>query len=160
MIIYIGIAVIYDFKTWRIPNMFVVCGMAAGAAASMITRGIVRGVECSIAGIVIPVAALFILFILKTVGGGDIKLFAAIGSFAGTDIGYIMLYSFIAGGILSFIYLIRLIIKSITGRNKKSENNSENSLTIRKMLKSKIHFSLAVFIGTVCYVVFMAGGGY
>ncbi len=108
----------------------------------------------SVVGILIPVVALFILFLFKALGGGDIKLLSAIGSFVGTDIGFIIFYSFIAGGILSLLYLIRVSFISITNRNNYSKMDSDGEKNKKSLLKARIHFSLAIFIGTVCYVLF------
>lgn len=152
LIAYTGIAVGWDLKSWRIPNIYVICGMLAGILTSLVFQGR-QGLVGSVTGILIPVVVLFILFLLKAIGGGDIKLFSAVGSFVGTDIGFIMLYSFIAGGILSLLYLLRVSFKSITNRNHNSKTDGDGEKNRKSPLKARIHFSIAIFIGTACYVV-------
>ncbi len=132
--------------------MYVAVGMITGFVISVMKRGIYAGSRHSAVGIIIPVGILFILFIAKAIGGGDIKLLSAAGSFIGTDVGFIIIYSFVAGGILSFIYLIRLLMKSVTSRNKNSNQNNGEALDIHCICKAKIHFSLAILLGTVCYL--------
>jgi len=152
LVAYTGIAAVFDIKTWRIPNIYAICGMMAGILKAVLFQG-KHGLCYSIIGMMLPVAVLFVLFLLKAIGGGDIKLFSAIGSFIGADIGFIMLYSFIAGGILSFIYLISSIVKSNTNRisNSKLISAGENNLNLP--FKGKIHFSPAILIGTIWYAV-------
>ncbi len=80
-------------------------------------------------GTVAPIIILFILFLIKGLGAGDIKLISVVGAFTGMAVLKIMVYAFISGGILSVIYFIGF-------------------------RKRKIHFSLAVFIGVLYYIAF------
>jgi Flp pilus assembly protein protease CpaA len=92
-------------------------------------------------GLVIPFVLLVILFLVGVMGAGDIKLFSMTGCFVGKNIGWIMLYSFVAGGILSLAYiLVRLFARGSLKR------------------KEKIHFSLAILIGTAGFLVKRWGG--
>jgi prepilin peptidase CpaA len=101
-------SLISDIKTGRIKNFIVLPFIAAGPVISLIFFGS-RGLLDSIAGILVPVVILFILYALKMLGAGDIKLFCAIGSIMGAKFAICsMLYSFIAGGIFAiFIMLAR-----------------------------------------------------
>lgn len=165
-----------DLISFRISNGYILCGMAMGLISSFIREG-VHGILEGLIGGIIPIILLFVLFFIKAMGGGDIKLFSAIGCFIGKSIGFILLYSFIFGGILSIIYLIRAFVKSMTYhssnthkdlqnslQNNINNNSRDNSQDIYKglcyiskdklsPLKARIHFSIAIFAGVICFIV-------
>lgn len=89
----------------------------------------------SLAGIFIPIVILFFLHRLRFIGAGDIKLLAMVGSYLGFDILYVILYSFIFGGVIS---ILRILFNFIH-----KDNTSKY-----------IHFTLAIFISSI-YVVLM-----
>ena len=142
----VSLAVISDFRNWRIPNNLIAFGLIQGFTMSALMRGIPQGLVCSVKGCVLPVAILYVLFLIKALGAGDIKLLAVAGSFVGPDISRVISYSFLAGGVISIIYLLKEFILSITNRNKLSDKTSA-----RKLVKARVHFSAAIFAGVVCY---------
>lgn len=78
-------AIYFDLKTFHIPNSLNLCGCGLGCIYTLIFQGIYQ-VKASLLGMIIPVVLLFIFFIFKLIGAGDIKLLAAIGAFVQTDI--------------------------------------------------------------------------
>lgn len=146
LIITVSVAVISDYRGWRIPNKLIGAGLIQGFVVSAVWRGLQDGLVCSIQGCVIPVMMLFVLFLIRALGAGDIKLLAVAGAFVGTGVYRVMIYSFLAGGVISIIYLLKEIILSITNRNKLSDKTSA-----RKLVKARVHFSAAIFAGVVCY---------
>jgi prepilin peptidase CpaA len=88
-----------------------------------------QGLKSSLFGIAVPVVLLFVLFYLKLIGAGDIKLFSAIGALMGYKfILYAMTYSFIFAGILSLFRLLQN--KSMT---------CASNLTLIKLVKSTFY---------------------
>ncbi len=126
--------VIYDVSTYKIPNRVPITGLIIGVLLNLVAKGPLIILE-SLAGIFIPIAILFFLHRLKFLGAGDIKLLAMIGSYLGFDIIYVILYSFIFGGIIS---ILRILFNFI------HKNNTSRY----------IHFTIAIFISYV-YVVLM-----
>lgn len=116
----------------------------------MLVYGLKQGLYVFLTGSIIPLVSLIILFLIGALGGGDIKLLSVAGCFIGTDIIYIILYSFISGGIFSLMYIFKNLIFSALVRNK---YKSEESIG-----KGRIHFSLAVLCGTLYYCLKKIGG--
>ncbi len=128
--------------------------MSVGIFVSTYTKGIGEGIKDSVIGVIIPVAVLFILFLLRFLGAGDIKLLSAVGAFTGIGILKIILYAFISGGVISIIYIIGNCILSVANRNNISDVKlkEESGACTGIFHGRKIHFSLAVFAGTTYYM--------
>ena len=77
------VAAIYDVLYRRIPNWLTIGGVIAGIALnSFIYRGW-PGLGMSLAGLAVGFAAYFVLYSLRAMGGGDVKLMAGIGALVG-----------------------------------------------------------------------------
>lgn len=149
MILLVSMAVVWDFRTWRVPNWIVLLVMETGVWFSVRQNGLREGVLFSAVGILIPVICLFFLFAVGWLGAGDIKLFAAIGAFAGKQIGQIMLYAFLAGGVLAVLYVgVYLVIPLF--RKHGGQPNAE-LIDDAGHGKHRIHFSLAILLGCLAY---------
>ena len=103
----VSMAVVSDFRDWRIPNRLIAVGMIQGFLMSAVVRGPCDGLLSSVAGCVIPAVILFVLFHKKALGAGDIKLLATAGTFVGTDVIRVIVYSFLAGGVISLFFLLK-----------------------------------------------------
>jgi len=70
-----------DFTTHRIPNWLTVTGLAAGLTlrAPLGSAAFVSGVQ----GLGVALAVSLLLYALRAIGGGDVKLLAAVGAFFG-----------------------------------------------------------------------------
>lgn len=80
--------------------------MFLGLVTNFIEGG-AKGITESLFGIFLPFVLLILLFILRMLGAGDVKLFCAIGSIVRfRDILYVMAYSFLAGGVIAIIILL------------------------------------------------------
>lgn len=145
-------AVISDFRTWKIPNRLILAGLIIGIFISIFQKGIVTGLRCSVTGCMLPIIFLICLYFLRIIGGGDIKLFSMAGSFIGTDIIYIIVYSFIFGGVLSVFYILKLFYFKAIHHSRYSETTTDLTESFNR--KNRIHFSLAIFTGTIYYFLF------
>jgi prepilin peptidase CpaA len=96
-----GVSACVDIKTRRVPNPLTM-GIAALGVTLAVTG--VSGVGTSNALLGFAVGLVFMLpgFLIGATGGGDVKLFAALGTMLGPRaIGFAFLYAVIAGGILA-----------------------------------------------------------
>lgn len=146
-----GTALVTDLKDYRIPNWLVCIGAATGIYVSIMFHGIHDGFRHSLQGMLIP-TVLVILYLLKSLGAGDIKLFSAIGTFVGTDIGQIIFISFIAGGVLAIAYVIYYLILILSAAVRGNVSVDASLTGNNRLGKHKLHFSIAIFSAVVFYV--------
>jgi len=100
------IAAFYDVKEKRIPNLLTFPVIFAGLIFNVAMNGL-NGVMVSFYGFFIGFAIFFIPFALGLMGGGDVKLMAAIGALMGWKFTVLSsLFSAIAGIVVVFLYLI------------------------------------------------------
>lgn len=98
-------AVYLDIKTRKIRNYITYTAVIAGLVTNLILSGLV-GLMDSMAGIIVPILVLFVLYIPRFLGAGDLKLFGAIGSIMGMKFALCSLAcSFIAGGVMAIILI-------------------------------------------------------
>lgn len=101
-----GLAVIWDIRTRKIPNLLLIGGLAIGWCIQIIEYGR-EGMLQFLGGSLIPLFLLAVLFYFRMLGAGDIKLFSVIGGFLGINsIIPCIAVSFLLGAILSLFLLI------------------------------------------------------
>ncbi len=106
IIILLLLSFISDYKTLKIKNHITLSFTALGIITGIMQKGL-EGLALSILGWCLPVLLLFVLYALKMLGAGDVKMFGAIGSIAGYGFAmHSILYSFIFGGLAGIGLLI------------------------------------------------------
>ena len=142
-------AVIFDFITYRIPNRLTIPGILLGIGFRWYLYGC-QGAWQGAEGCMLAIAVLFVLFLLRIVGAGDVKLLAVVGSFIGSGIWTVLLYTCICTGVLGVLKLLQVWI---AGRNV----HLEEVLTggNRQFFGTRMHLSLPIALGSA---MFMAGG--
>jgi prepilin peptidase CpaA len=149
-------AVYFDREYFKIKNEIVLAGLVAGVLTNLLNEG-VKGILDSMLGIVLPIILLFILFALKMLGAGDLKLFAAVGAITGFKfILYSMAVSMLFAGVLAVIIIA--FRKNAAHRFKHLFNYLKLCLLTLKLHeyqefnsedKGQFRFSYAVAGGTV-----------
>jgi prepilin peptidase CpaA len=92
-----------DLKSGRIPNLLTL-GAAAGAFGFFLVRDGWPGLGWSIGGWAVGLAMFLPFFLLGGLGGGDVKLLAALGAWVGpASAVWLALYAAIAGGPLAIV---------------------------------------------------------
>lgn len=100
------IAAIWDFRTRRIPNRLVAVLAVLGLASSILATPFLPGALRSMGGLLIGFACWLPFYALGWLGAGDVKLFAAAGSWLGplrTIEG--ALVAAIAGAVLALVWM-------------------------------------------------------
>ena len=144
-----------EMKHRRIPNWLTVSTLLCGMAGSLILYG-PEACKHSLIGLLIG-GGVFLPFCLTGVlGGGDVKLMAAVGAVIGHPmIWWALFYTIYAGGGLSLIYLawsgqllsgIGRSFRLLLGRR----NNKPKGL--RKV--TTIPYGVAIAVGTVAALVY------
>jgi prepilin peptidase CpaA len=165
----IGVAVLLcaiaawtDFRTFRIPNRLTLTGLALGLALGLAASGL-RGLLAAAAGALVTALVPLLLFKMRAMGGGDVKLFAAIGALLGAGVGLeTQMAAFMLGGVQGIIIwfkrgqlkqgfanMLNFVIPPVFRRRK----NDAQSVA----WKTEMRFGPAVFLGLIaaCSVRFL-----
>src|ERR1700733_9890176 len=115
LVILILIAGAYDVLYRRIPNWLTLGGVLAGIGLNSFLYPGWPGLRLSLLGLAAGFSAYFILYSLRAMGAGDVKLMAAIGALVGVQDWFgIFILTAIIGGITG------LAMVAIRGRLKKT----------------------------------------
>jgi prepilin peptidase CpaA len=94
------IACMFDLQTRRIPNALTFSGALSGLLFHWLTAG-PDGAMFAAGGWVVGLALFLPFFALRGMGGGDVKLLAALGAWLGPEqVVWLAIYTGIAGGVL------------------------------------------------------------
>lgn len=98
-----------DVKAFRIPNYLIIAGLIVGTGL-LVIRGLAGdNIRDYILGTLAGLAGMMLLYIIRAVGAGDVKLFAVLGLLTGLEfVVQLMVVSFITG---LFIGVIELCFK-------------------------------------------------
>jgi prepilin peptidase CpaA len=108
-------AAVYDVRYRRIPNWLTVTGVLLGLALNSFLYPWWPGLRLSLTGLAVGFGAYFLLYMLRAMGAGDVKLMAAVGSIVGwQDWCGIFLITALIGGMMA------LILVATRGRVKKT----------------------------------------
>lgn len=100
------IAVSTDIRTGRISNRLVCFGLGTGLIFQIWESGS-RGMFVFLIQVIFPVIILFLLFLMRALGAGDIKLFSVIGGIWNFKVlAYCMFFAFLTGAVFSFFKLV------------------------------------------------------
>lgn len=154
------ICVATDLKERRIPNKVTV----TAALLATITSGIINGaagIEFSVTGAIVGAALMYFPYMFGGVGGGDLKMMAAVGAVTGVRVVCAsFLFTAIAGGI---IVVVCSIIAKLAGSSGKFETAGCSSRSAHLLIdgsggitkeKSAIPYACAIAAGTVAALYF------
>jgi len=96
-----SVACAFDLATRRIPNLLTLGAAACGVSFHVYASGL-PGVRYAGMGWVLGLLLFFVPFALRGLGGGDVKLMAALGAWLGPrDVFWAAMYTGVAGGVLA-----------------------------------------------------------
>ena len=96
-----GAACVTDLRTRRIPNVLTIGAALAGLVFQFATGG-VEGLGQAALGWLLGALVFLLPFALGGLGGGDVKLLAALGAWLGpADALWLVLYTGVAGGVMA-----------------------------------------------------------
>ena len=106
LIVLIGTALFFDLTRKRIPNFLTFPAILWGLGYFTITDGL-SGLWFSLLGLLVGLAIFFIPFAMGGMGGGDVKLMAAVGALQGWQFVFTVgLLTALAGGVMALAYLL------------------------------------------------------
>lgn len=146
---FLGVAVLTDLQSRRVPNVLVALMLAAGIATQALTApGIGTGLLAGLGGAVVGLFILLPFYALGGMGAGDVKLFAATGSFLGLH--QTLLAGFCTlgtGAVLGLILLTHRAIRSAAWVRGPVEVAQADGAP------AKLPYSLAISIGALTAVI-------
>jgi len=101
------LACISDWRTRRIPNQVVAILAVCGVVLAIATKSWVAGLAHAGAGGAVGLAIWLPFYALRTLGAGDVKLFAAASTYLGPHAAVEgALYTALYGGVIAFVFMI------------------------------------------------------
>lgn len=142
----VGVAALRDIRTYTIPNSYPIVVIVLFIFANAFIGLDLETLSFHVISALVALIFGFALFFFRLMGGGDVKLFAAIALWIPVS----DLFSFaamvtIAGGILSVIVIIRHWIK---------RRNGDAAAIAQPLGKARIPYGVAIFMGTIGMAVF------
>src|SRR5437763_15114898 len=83
LLVLVLIAAVYDVRYRRIPNWLTLLGVVLGVAMNTFLYRGWPGLRFSLAGLALAFGVYVLLYALRAMGAGDVKLMAAVGAIAG-----------------------------------------------------------------------------
>ncbi len=153
----LSLSVGFDFRDRKVPNEVILAGYLVGGIYRIIAAGSGLGIILFLRDAMVPVVLLYLLFIIRALGAGDIKLLSVIAGIIGIeDTLLIVGSSFAVGAVASAVKMaihreIAIAIRTAVaylGRIIKS-GKIEKYPEERRDSKNTIHFTLAIAVGYV-----------
>jgi len=111
------IAAFWDIRTRRIPNWLTLSGVVLGVALNTFLFEL-NGLWFSLKGLGAAFGVYFVLYLLRAMGAGDVKLMAAVGAAAGAGNWFgILVLTSVAGAVAG------LLLVAFKGRLRKTLGN-------------------------------------
>jgi prepilin peptidase CpaA len=158
IVISIGLAAcVFDVRTRRIPNALTFSAAVAGLLYHAATSG-VSGVQMAGAGWLLGLLLLLPYFALGGMGGGDVKLVAALGAWLGPwETFWLAMYAGIAGGVLGLIvalahgYVRRAIanVSSMLGFWAVAGFKPVPGMTLESSTAPRLAYAIPILAGTM-----------
>ena len=95
-----------DLRSRRIPNWLTLSGVCAGLLLNWAISGL-HGIGTAVSGMALGFGCYFVLYCLRAMGAGDVKLMAAVGAVVGPGNWVaVFIASALAGGVLAVALMI------------------------------------------------------
>lgn len=146
-----------DIRSARIPNKLTYAAVLAALSLRSTLLGL-SGLEAGAIGMLIAGGLFLVLFVLGAMGGGDMKLMAAVGAWVGsTQVATLILGAAIAGGVLA---LGRILFRKMLGETLRntmrliyyrftSGLQPHPELNVQSPSSQRIPFGVAIAVGAL-----------
>lgn len=154
LLVLLFLAAVSDIRTSQISNRLILAGLSIGFFFRLWEEGPI-GIFTFFIHVTVPIIVLFILFLMRVLGAGDIKLFSVISGICSFREWIVcMAAAFLIGAILAavrMIYLknlnLRILCLGIYIRTILTERSFFPYPFGAKEQENTIHFSIAILIG-------------
>ena len=146
-----------DLRSARIPNWLTYSGLLT---ALVLRFGVLgwTGLKNGAVGMLVTGVVFFVLFVIGAMGGGDVKLMASVGAWAGREqVIPILLAAALAGGLLAIFYMlfcqgVRTTLRNLLEliRFRLTSGLSPHPvLNVREAGALRVPFGVAIAMGTL-----------
>lgn len=161
LLVILTLAVFFDYKLGKIPNVLILCGVIAGISCILYYQNI-KAALSYVPGIILPLILLYPFYKIGTLGAGDIKLFSLIGFYITfKETIFCIILSFFIGAVISFFYLISkknlkericylfYYLKACISEGHIQYYYQTWNLEEKEKKLSQIHFSLPILLSVI-----------
>jgi len=150
-------AAVMDIRTRRIPNWFTLSTLA-GALLLQVTIGGLHALALSFAASALAGSLFLVLFLAGGMGGGDVKLIAAIAAGIGlSDTGALLVFTALCGGVMAIFVIVRhgrvwdsvRNVGSIMAHHCEHGLEPHPELNVRNNRNLRLPYALAITAGTL-----------
>jgi len=151
------VGAVTDVRSARIPNKLTYAALLAALSLRSTLLGL-SGLKSGAIGMLVAGGLFLVLFALGAMGGGDMKLMAAVGAWVGsTQVTTLILAAAIAGGVLA---LGRIIFRNIMGETLRntilliyyrltSGLQPHPDLNVQSSSSQRVPFGVAIAVGAL-----------
>lgn len=158
------VAAVTDVRRRRIPNVLTYTAVLAGLAAQTAVYGL-RGLLVGLCGGAVFGGVFLLLYVVRAMGAGDVKLAAALGCIVGLDASVQLMFAvFIAGGVLAVLHMM------VMGRTAETLRNTLSVVgfhfrfglqphpvaNLENPAAAKMPYALAAAGGTLFWAIFLS----
>lgn len=161
-VLFTTVAVCMDLNWEKIDNRWIMFGWLTGFSYRLWKSGL-KGTGIFLVGALVPVLILYLLFVFRMIGAGDIKLLSVLGGFMGPSAVVVCIgISFLFGAVFSLAVLIlcgnlKSRLRYFAGYFNRFITTKEIIPYIRKGRQMEnIHFSVPILMSVLLF----AGGFY
>ena len=142
------VAVVYDYKWRRIPNLITFPTMCLALTMHAIHAGW-NGLYFSFWGMIVGGGVFLIFYLIGGIGAGDVKLMGSVGAFLGADkIITVLILTGLIGGLMAIYKIaINYSIKNIFPFIERLQKNNFNKKLVP--LEDTIPYGIAIAVGTL-----------
>lgn len=146
-----------DARRRQIPNRLTLNALAAALVTRALLGGWV-GLKSGLLGIFVASSVFLLIFLMRGMGGGDVKLMAAVGAWAGSERAFgILLAAALVGGVLAIYYVTftgklrhTAVNALILARHHLSSGiRTHPYLNIEEPGAARVPFGIAIALGTL-----------
>jgi len=150
------VGAVKDFRGQRIPNWLTYSGLFVALVVRTGLNGW-PGLKGGLASMLLAGGIFLLLFLIGAMGGGDVKLMAAVGAWVGlAQVGTLLIMSALAGGLLAVGYVLvnKKMLESLRNmlellRHHVAEGLAPHPiLNVRQEGTLRLPYGLAIAIGT------------
>ena len=99
------VALVYDIRSYRIPNTWILIGYGIGMMTAILSGGLIGLIQALLRA-TLPILILYALYVIRVLGAGDVKLLSCISLMCSTQEAIqLIFFSFCIGAVVTVIRL-------------------------------------------------------